>query len=451
MIKDKKIAIYGFAKEGLSAANYLGLQNEIHIYDRASREKLTPFLKKLKVKKVKFFLQGTKPKNTIYDFVVKAPGVKHDDLLLKSLINKGTILTSGTKIFFDQCPAEIIGVTGTKGKGTTSTLIFEMLKKKYKGVYLAGNIGTPALDILPKLSAKSVIVLELSSFQLMDLKKSPRIAVVLMTTSEHLDWHKDNQEYVDAKVNIVRYQKPSDIAIVNDDFKNSKKIAEHTRSKVLFFSTNHNTNGVYINSNKIISEINSYEEIAKTSDVFIPGRHNLQNVSAAAAVAITKGIPRKKIQEVLRSFKGLKHRLQFVKKVKGVSYYNDSFSTTPETAIAALAAFTIEKTIILGGSSKDSDFTNLAKSIVNDKFLKTVILIGKESKKIEKAITIAGPFKGKILKGAKNMKEIVGQAQANSNKGSVVILSPACASFDMFKNYEDRGEQFEREVIKLSR
>lgn len=450
LMKGKKIAIIGFGKEGVSAANFLGVANQIIIYDDKPRSAIDPtFFKKIKIKNVGFYFDGSLP-DLSFDYVIRSPGVRLDHSLIQKLTSQGSILTSPTKIFFDACPGKIIGVTGTKGKGTTATLIYQMLKTKYKSVFLAGNIGTPALDILPKVTKDSLVVLELSSFQLIDLARSPYIAVVLMTTSEHLDWHEDTQDYRQAKESIVKFQSPTDFAVINYDFEASKNFAQKTKARVYFVSTKTKTNGVYTINGSVISKIAGHEEVCQTKDVILPGRHNLQNVIAAVSVAKILQVRNQNIVKILKTFKGLPHRLQLVDKIDNVKFYNDSFSTTPETTIAAAEAFKSPKILILGGSSKKSDFSKLSQKINSDQTIKALILVGQEARRIRQSISQAGGFGGKIIEGCQNMSQIVRQAKKLAQSGDVVILSPACASFDMFKNYQDRGKQFIRQVKKLN-
>lgn len=440
----KNIAIIGFGQEGVSAANYFGTQNNILIYDDKEKNEVEKeLLEKIKHKPSLYFNENI---DRPVDIIIRSPGVRPDHLQITKLQEKGAKLTSTTKIFFEKCPAPIIGITGTKGKGTTASLIYEFLKTQFKQVFLAGNIGTPMLDILPKITPKSLVVLELSSFQLMDLNKSPHIAVVLMITSEHLDWHKNKNEYLSAKFPIVTFQTENDYAIVNADFKISKSFSQKTQARVFEFSTESKTNGVYISNEKIISEIGKTGEIASVQDVALPGRHNLQNVAAAASVAKIMDINNSNIVKVLKSFRGLPHRLQLIREIAGIKYYNDSFSTTPETTIAAIEAFQSPKVLILGGSSKNSDFSKLSDKISSSKSIKAIILIGQESKRIKKAI---GEINLPIVEGAANMTQIVGEAKNLAQRGNIVLLSPACASFDMFKNYKDRGDQFIEEIRSL--
>ena len=450
MITGKKIAILGFGIEGVSCANYLGARNQIFIVDQKSKDKIDDDLwEKLKITNIKFFWRNEVPNDLDVDLVVRSPGARSDSPQIKELLGEKTQVTSTTNIFFDDCPCSTIAVTGTKGKGTTATLIYKILKEKFKDVFLAGNIGTPALEILPKLKKDSFAVLELSSFQLLDLKKSPHLAVILMVTTEHLDWHKNQDEYVDAKKPIVSYQTKNDFAVVNADFVNSAKIVKKINSKIYYFSTKKRTNGVYLEGQKIVSGIKNLEEICDISKIRLVGKHNIENVLAAIAVSKIYSVKNDNIVKVLTTFKGLEHRLELVAEKNKIQFYNDSFSTVPDTTIAAIESFKSKKILILGGSSKSSDFSALSRKIINDPSIETLVLIGQEAKRIEKSIKEVGQFKGSIVKGAKNMEEIVKAAQKLAKPGYIVLLSPACASFDMFKNYKDRGEKFKTEVQKL--
>mgnify|MGYP001606461292 CR=1 FL=1 len=425
--KNKRIAVWE-GIEGLSSAKYLkGKGAKVTILDRKDGE---DYLKNLNQ----------------YDFIVRSPGVKPN--LLKD-VNQAKI-TSQTKLFFDLCPCPIIGVTGTKGKGTTSSLIYEMLKKDGQDAYLGGNIGKPPLDFLDKLSPQSIVVLELSSFQLIDLNKSPHIAVMLMTTSEHLDWHKDIKEYVDAKRNILRFQKAGDFAVINKDYPASNESDMETSAKIFQISRERvGEQGCFIEGNKIVvNRDGRREDIILTDEILLPGRHNLENVCAAVMVALISHVKIPTIVSVLKTFKGLEHRLELVREINSVRYYDDSFSTTPETAIAAIEAFKNPEILILGGSSKNSDFTELGRVISSSSNIKAIIGIGVEWERIKKSIKYH-VSSIKYIAGLKTMKEIVQKASEIASKGDVILLSPACASFDMFKNYKDRGEQFKREVKKI--
>jgi len=428
--KDKKIAIVsaGGRVESTSNTEFFEKQgSKVTIFDHAQGE---DYLKKLDE----------------FDLVVRSPGVKLE--FLKNVAKEK--ITSQTKLFFDLCPAKIIGVTGTKGKGTTASLIYEMLRKQGFDAYLGGNIGKPPLDFLDKLNAQSVVVLELSSFQLIDLDKSPHIAVMLMTTSEHLDWHKDLGEYVDAKRNILKFQTSKDYAILNRDYVASNESDIHTNAKIFYVSIERSGyEGCSIKDNAVFLKLNGKEEkIIDASEILLPGAHNLENVSAAVLAATLSGVSRNNITSVLRTFKGLEHRLELADTINGVKYYDDSFSTTPETAIAAINAFKNPEILILGGSSKNSDFQDLGKVISQAQNIKAIIGIGNEWSRIKSKIQNT-KYEILLIEGADSMEKIVKAASKIALPGDVVLLSPACASFDMFKNYKDRGEQFKSEVLKL--
>ncbi len=431
-LRGKKIAVVGGGVEGQSSAKYLKKHGaDVTVLDKIQGDNYLQNLEK-------------------YDLIVRSPGVK-PSVIQNSINNKQkSKITSQTKLFFDLCPSKIIGVTGTKGKGTTSSLIYEMLKKQSFDAYLGGNIGVPPFEFLDKLSVHSIVVLELSSFQLMDVKKSPHIAVMLMTTSEHLDYHKDLDEYVNAKRNILKFQTSEDYAIFNRDYVVSNESDVHTNAKVFYVSTERNGHeGCSIKDNAVFLTLNGKEEkIIDASEILLPGKHNLENVCAAVLAATLSGVSKENIIFVLKTFKGLEHRLELVAEIKGVKYYDDSFSTTPETAIAAINAFTNPEILILGGSSKNSDFTELGRVVRDSKSIKAIIGIGIEWPRIKSKIR--NP-KSEIyfIEGADNMEKIVAAASKLAVPGDVVLLTPACASFDMFKNYKDRGEQFKHEVFKL--
>lgn len=359
-----------------------------------------------------------------FDALVRSPGVYRNRAEILAAEEAGVLVTSKMKIFFDVCPTKnIIGVTGTKGKGTTSTLIFYMLKAAGKDVYLGGNIGKGLFGDLAHMTNESWVVIELSSFQLMDLHKSPHIAVTLMVTTDHLDWHKDLEEYVQAKSAIARFQSSQDVSIYNDEYPASVNIGMGGEGK------------------KIAVRRSDW-----TVSVRLRGEHNKENLVAAAAAAREAGVNEETILAVAKDFKGLEHRLEEIATIDGTTYYDDSISTTPDTAIAAIRAFTEPLIIMLGGSEKGADFGELGRVIATEPHVRGAVLMGVTAPKIKEAILAAGatcPLK----EGAVSMEEAVAQVQELVTPGSVVVLSPACASFDMFKNYKDRGDRFKAAVL----
>ena len=448
----KKIAVLGFGAEGASAVNFmLGHKARVSVFDVRSEDKFDhEQISRLKEKRVEFWFDKYPESFSGFDCVVRSPGISPLSQVFEKIKKETIEVTSATKIFFDLCPAPIIGVTGTKGKGTTSTLIYEMLKKQGIDAYLGGNIGLPPLEFLASLKSDSWVVLELSSFQLQDLTKSPKIAVVLMVTSEHLDYHRDVPEYVDAKRNILRFQSHSDFAILNRDYPASNESDIHTEAQIYNVSRERNDErGCYVREGFIVIKPDGAElKLIPTADILLPGKHNFENACAATMAAYLAGVEIPNIAVVLKEFKGLEHRLELVRVFGGVRYYDDSFSTIPETAIAAIEAFEDPEILILGGSSKNSDFTELGRILREAKNIKAIIGIGEEWLRIKASIQY--PVSSiQYVEGCSNMEEIVRKAREVAEIGDVVILSPACASFDMFKNYKDRGEQFKREVLAL--
>lgn len=347
---------------------------------------------------------------------------------------------SSTNEFFEKCPAYIIGVTGSKGKGTTASLITSILQSADRTVHLVGNIGLPALDILDMIQPSDIVVYELSSFQLWDIERSPSTAVVLFIEQEHLDIHKDMDDYVNAKGNIARFQKPEDILVFNSENQYSTYISELSPAvKVGFPSTEtaHVRDGWFYYGEQKMCSVETLQ---------LKGLHNQTNALAAIDAAWKFAKDPEVIEAGLRTFKGLKHRLSFVAEVEGVLYYDDSIATTPASAIAALRAFNASKVIILGGSSKGSDFSELALELCGHDV--QALLIGEEAPKIAAALEAAGFTQFEIIEDP-TMEKVVNRAHDIAKDGSVVLLSPAAASFGLFKNYADRGEQFIASVNKL--
>ncbi|MBI4050260.1 MAG: UDP-N-acetylmuramoyl-L-alanine--D-glutamate ligase [Candidatus Doudnabacteria bacterium] len=385
-----------------------------------------------------------------FEIIFRTPGLPYLSAAIQNAKNNGAEISSQTKLFFDLCPAKIIGITGTKGKGTTATLIHRILDvalRQAQGskVYLAGNIGRDPFAFLDELQAGDFVVLELSSFQLQDLHNSPHIAVVLKTTSEHLDHHKIVEEYRAAKENIVAHQNAEDFAVLNYDSEITRALADKTAAKIYWNSVQQEVKpGAFIKGDKVyLDDL----EIMNAEEVGLLGRFNLENITAAIAAAAAAGInDLAAIKKAVREFKGLEHRLEFVADIKGVKYYNDSFATTPESTIAALTAFAAPIILIAGGSEKNSDYTDLARAIAGS-HVRLIIPIGVTGPKIAETARKTG-YQGRISeKEFKNMEEIVSEADAVAESGDVVLLSPASASFGLFHDYKHRGELFRKYVI----
>lgn len=444
----KKIAVLGFGIEGQNVCDFLQDSN-ITVFDAKEKKSFDPDLIAHYEKKGIAFSFGEFSDLSGFDIIFRSPGINPSIEALTDAVKKGIEVTSATKVFFDLCPCPIIGVTGTKGKGTTSALIYEILKKEGFDAYLGGNIGTPPLNFLEDLTSDSKVVLELSSFQLIDLEKSPHIGVMLMTTIEHMDYHKDVNEYVEAKRNILKHQNENDFAVLNKDYPASRESDIYTSGKVYMVSREQEVaDGCFVKGESLILKMHDREEeIFDLKELGLRGKHNWENAAAATVASICAGASMNSIISVLKSFKGLEHRIELVAIIRGVSYFDDSFSTTPETAIAAIEAFDEPKILILGGSSKNSDFSELGMVISDTPSIKAIIGIGIEWQKIKSTIK---DQKVMIYEDCKNMRDVVKKASEIGEIGDVVLLSPACASFDMFKSYKDRGQQFKQEVHNLT-
>jgi len=456
-LKGKKAAIIGLSTEGQDAIKFfLSEGSDIVCADRRDEKTVFSEYPDLQTLPVRLSL-GASYLSCLdtADIIVRTPGMALSTPELIEAKAAGKEITSVTKLFFEFCNAPIIGVTGTKGKGTTSTLIYEMLKKGGKTVYLGGNVGTPLLSQVKQIYPEDWVVLELSSFQLEDLTQSPHIAVVLKITQDHLsnfdplatNYHVSREAYVDAKKQIVSNQKPEDTAIFNADDTTSSSFAQYSPAKKYYFGKKEGAGAQILNNEVFLTVGQKSQSIAKLSEIHLLGAHNLENVAAAALTASLIGIKEETIKTVVQTFPGLPNRLEKVGENNGVTYINDSFSTTPETTIAAIQAFSNPIILILGGSEKGSDFTQMGETIAGST-VKKVILVGEMTDRIGTALKNGG-YLGELVTGLTAMHEMVRSASESATPGDVVLLSPACASFGLFKNYKERGKQFIYEVSLL--
>jgi len=434
------IAILGFGREGKSTLKFLkkspSFKNaQISVLDKKTGKN---YLKKL----------------LNFDFVFRSPGVPYNLPEIQKAIKNGVKFSSATALFFDETKkrknVKIIGITGTKGKGTTSTLLYKILKAcgkprtranslRGRNVLLAGNIGKSPLDLIPKLKNNSIIILELSSFQLQDLKKSPDIAIILNIFPDHMDSHKTFSEYINAKSSISKFQSPNSKVFYDATNKYSKLVALKGKGK------------------KFPIDSQRFQYVSK-----MPGEHNLKNAAMAAAVALSLGCPKEKIAKTIKNFKGNEHRLELIRTIRvnprryprisaSIKFYNDSASTNPQTTIAAVNAFKEPKIVTMGGKDKGLDYSPLAKALKNSN-TKLVILFGENKNKIKRQIakSKAQIALVKDLKSAVNLAYKTAKSMLHASCFMIhVIFSPAAASFDMFKDYADRGKKFKELVKKL--
>ena len=443
-----KIALIGFGLESKSAYDYfksIDQNNTFEIYDENPKSKIEL------PDGVKFFGDFHDFSKIQADLIVRTPAVNPRRL------PKNAKITSVTNLFFEKCPAPIIGVTGSKGKGTVSSFIAEILRAAGLRVHLVGNIGLPALNELSKIQKDDAVIYELSSFQLWDAQKSPHIAILNNLEVDHLDVHDGFEDYAAAKMNIAKNQKKGDFFIFNQENEIvSKKVESEKQSLRAELQPFPNFDLAHIEENQFFWG----DELIFSTDILkIPGEHNQKNACAAMIATFDflreKGFEIEEIfdfwREGLSKFTGLPHRLKFVREFEGVRFYDDSIATTPGSAIAALNSFKKPKILILGGSNKGADLSELIEKIskMPERELRKVILIGAESEKLAQKLISSG-FERFINLGAKtNMQEVVKTAFENAQSGDLVILSPAHASFDMFKSYVDRGEQFIENVNLL--
>jgi UDP-N-acetylmuramoylalanine--D-glutamate ligase len=431
-----KIAIVGFDTEGRATYDYLKSIGETDV-TICDQNELLEVPDGLPTRLGDGYLNGLNE----FDAVVRTAGL-HPAKILAQNPGIQERITTHINLFFGATPTQnIIGVTGTKGKGTTSTLITKMLEACGKKAFLGGNIGVPPLTFLKDLDEHSWVVLELSSFQLIDLRYSPAVGVCLMVMPEHLDWHKDFEEYITAKEQLFAHQQADDVAIYLAGSDNSYRIASAgLGEEVPYFESP----GAYVENEAIVY---GDQTIGQLSDLKLLGEHNWQNVCAAVTVLETVGADDSEpLRKVLQSFSGLPHRLELVRELDGVRYYDDSFGTTPETAIVAMKAFTEPKVMILGGSDKGASYQDMA-AAVRDSSVRKVLLIGDQAGAIQLALESVG-FSD-FMPGGENMTEIVRNAHDSAQTGDVVLLSTGCASFGMFKNYKDRAAQFVEAVNDL--
>ena len=426
----QKVAIAGFGVEGRSAWRYFR--------ERGARLTILDEQKPAAIPEDTDVVVGADAfeKAQGYDLVVRTPSIRPDRIKTDGAV------TSTVKEFFRVCPAPIIGVTASKGKGTMSTMIAAMLEASGVETHLGGNIGIPVLDMLAEITPKGVVVLELSSFQLWDLTQSPHVAVVGMIEPDHLDVHKDYAEYVAAKANIAKWQTADDIVVYHPTNEESAAIASASAGKKIRYET---PEGAHIEDGWFVIE---GARICKTDEVQIPGRHNLENFCAAltAVWQFTQDV--ESIASAIRNYKGLEHRLEFVRELDGVQYYDDSFSSAPTSAVVAAQAFAAPKVMVLGGYDRHIDLRPMAEAIAQTN-IRRVLLIGQTGE------VLAGHFKQlglgdrMLAMGTPKMQELVSQARESAVEGDIVLFSPGCPSFDMFTNFKERGELFRKAVEAL--
>ena len=452
-IRYRKVAIIGLGVSNIPLLDYLYEKKaNVTIFDEREYNQIPKDVNE-KISKYGFVLHFGKNclqylKN--FNVIFRSPSCLPTKPELVEEANRGALVTTEVELLMKMCPAKIIGITGSDGKTTTTSLINSILQKAGYTTFLGGNIGTPLFTKLPEITPQDIVVLELSSFQLMGMEVSPQIAVITNITPNHLNIHKDYQEYIDAKKNIFKYQNEDGLLVLNYDNEITKECAKEANGKVIFFSSKTKLDNGYIVDEDVIKECDDKvrKHILNTEDVILRGNHNYQNI--ATAIATTSSlVDIETAVKAIKEFKPVEHRIEFVEEIDGVKWYNDSASSSPSRTLSGINAFKEDIVLIAGGYDKNLDYTPLAKPIVDK--VKTLILIGQTSGKIYEVVKNELEEENRHLDiyMCETLEETIPIAKKNASKGDVVLFSPASASFDMFKNFADRGNKFKELVRKM--
>lgn len=440
-LKSSKIAILGLGVSNIPLLEYLhNLGCDVVVFNTKPLDK--NLIDKLNIYKIKYYneenafdyLHG-------FDIIFRSPSILPTRKELVIAKEEGAVITSEIRELLHLAPCKVIGVTGSDGKTTTTTLINEILKANSYHTFLGGNIGTPLFTKLPEMKKEDIIVLELSSFQLMDMDISPNISIITNIAENHLDIHSSFEEYIDAKKNIFKYQDNKGILVTNADNEITNKFKGNGETR--YFSRSKQTNYFYTDGTYIYY---NGKKILNKNDIKLRGIHNLENI-ATALTAVIDLIDLDKSIEVIKNFNGVEHRLEFVREINNVKWYNDSVSSSPTRTIAGLYSYDEKIVLIAGGYDKHLDYTNIAKPIL-DKVTK-LILMGDTKEKIYNAVTTSVMNPNIEIYKCNTLQEVVDKAKEVAIPGEIVLFSPASASFDMFKNFADRGNQFKDLVNKL--
>lgn len=446
-LKHKRVAVIGIGVSNTPLIRMLlraGI--DVTACDKSSRENLGVIADELESLGAKLQLGEEYLNHLNHDVIFRTPGLRPDVTALEAARARGAEITSEMEVFFKVCPCKIIAITGSDGKTTTTTIISELLKAAGYNVYVGGNIGKPLLPDAAGMEESDIAVLELSSFQLMTMTQSPDIAVVTNVTPNHLDVHKSMSEYIAAKENVFRYQTAENIAVFNYDNEITRAFAETDPGKSVFFSRQEELeSGVYIKNNAIWS---GSREVLPVADILIPGTHNVENYMAAIA-AVESLISDEIIRKVAKAFGGVEHRIELVRTLNDVRYYNDSIASSPTRTIAGLRSFDQKVILIAGGYDKKIPFDELGPEVVEH--VKVLVLTGATAPKIRAAVESTPGYNGsnpEIMEFG-DFERAVLAAHNAAQPGDVVIMSPACASFDKFKNFMVRGETFKKIIYGL--
>ena len=452
LLKTRRVALVGFGVTNNGIARLLASKGiDVTIHDKKEREELGPVCQEMEEAGVKLSVGYNYLRSLEEDVIFRAPGVRFDLPALTAARKAGKVVTSDLEVFFDLCPCPIIGVTGSDGKTTTTTLISEMLRAEGKTVHLGGNIGKALFPEIESVRPEDYAVVELSSFQLTSMRRSPQVAVVTNISPNHLDVHGTMEEYVNAKRNILLHQNAFSRTVLNADNDMARRLIPDVRGALSTFSRCANVyRGAWADSRGVLwySDNGSQTRLMDSKEIRIPGAHNVENYLAAIS-AVWGSVSLEAIRKVAREFPGVEHRIEFVRELDGVKWYNDSIATSPTRTIAGLRSFDQKLIIIAGGYDKKIPYEPLAPVLLER--AKLLILTGATGPKIEAAVTACEGFEksGLRILRAKDLEEAVEIARREASEGDIVSLSPASASFDCYRNFEERGRHFKELVQKL--
>ena len=452
-IRFRKVAVIGLGVSNIPLLDYLYEKKaKVTVFD--SRE-IDSISKEILDKITSYGFEFSFGENCLenlkgFNLIFRAPSCLPTKPELQEEAKNGAIVTTEIEMLMEMAPCKIIGVTGSDGKTTTTSLINSILKKAGYNTHLGGNIGIPLFTKLNEIKADDILVLELSSFQLMNMHISPQIAVITNITPNHLNIHKDYEEYIEAKKNIFKNQNENDILILNYDNEITRSCAKEANGKVIFFSGKEKLENGFIVDEGIIKECEDKvrKHILNTEDVILRGEHNFANIATALAATKTL-VDTDTAIKAIKEFKPVEHRIEFVREIDGVKWYNDSASSTPTRTLSGLNAFKENIVLIAGGYDKNLDYTPLAKPVIEK--VKTLILIGQTSEKIFDAVKQELDNENKTMEIhiCDTLEQTIQLAKKSAKKGEVVLFSPASASFDMFKNFADRGNKFKKLVNEI--
>lgn len=446
-IAGKKVLVVGMARSGMAAARFLRTRGAwVTVSDTRGQSRLVPEIRTLQALGIGCEVGGHRLESLLEaEFIVVSPGVSLDQPLLREAARQGREILSEIELASRFLRGGVVGITGSNGKTTTTTLVGEILESAGFRVQVGGNIGVPLISLVESSASDSINVVELSSFQLEAVSSfRAHIGVILNITPDHMDRYPTLAAYASAKLNLLNNQASSDFAVLNREDRLLRDLDQPSAAKRFWFSTRVPVDqGCCLQGDALVfSNRGRREQVVPVEDIRIKGRHNLENVAAAVTVARLLGASVRSIRETVARFRGVSHRLEWVREIRGVDFYNDSKATNPTSAQKALEAFEQRLILILGGRDKAGDFTVLSPQV--SRRVKGLVLLGEASRKIESQLAGTAP-----VTRAASMEEAVRLAFGQADRGEVVLLAPACSSFDMFRDYEDRGNVFKEAVNRL--